>query len=307
MNQRFATAGLAAFLLADVALVALAMRPSGHHARADLPLNLPANVAGTTSPETPTPEAKVPRYNPAPLQRMIVALDAKHAWRATAGTCADGGALVQSTSDGGKTWTKGSSPVRAIVRVQPLQDSSGFIYGATKDCDLSEYVSADGARNWDGPRPVDGAWARHLTDDKVVITPQVGASRPCGDQSVVDLSRISATEAEVLCLDGGVKATNDGGASWTGEGSAPGALALSARNEDGSLATYAVRGSANCKGLEIVRVLKGKAEPEQTGCLATETPADPGTVSLSTTARSGWLSIGDQTWTSRDLKAWAKA
>lgn len=304
MKKRLATAGLAAFLLADVALVALALRspetaPAGPSAATS---STPVS-AGRTAPTTSGSEQSI--YEPAPLTRMVVGLDDRHAWRASAGSCADGGAKVHATRDGGKTWSKGESPTRAIARIQPLEESRGFIYGADEDCSLSEYVTSDAGSTWEEPRSVTGIWSRVPTERNVVATPEDEASRPCGDQAVLDLVRTSATKAQSLCLDGAVKATDDGGATWADAGKVPGGLALTGRGEGGSFSMYAARVSEECAGIEVVRV-RERAEP--VGCVATTAAAAPGEVSVSTVAKAGWLVVGDETWTSSaDLKTWKRA
>ncbi|MDN5797011.1 MAG: hypothetical protein L0H79_14795 [Intrasporangium sp.] len=303
-----ATAGLVAFLLVDVALVALAMRPSGEVAVQ------PSSAGSHTGTVTPTPTvtakhtATKPAYVAAPLTVMIVGLDATRAWRARSGTCSGAGALVQTTTNGGRAWTKGTRPAAAIGRIQPLPEGDGFIYAADKRCVLAERTTSDNGQTWSVRGKLSGAWTRNPKDVTVVVTPQAPGSHPCGDEAVLDLARYSGTQAQALCLDGGVKQTVDGGSRWTDAGNAPGALALASRAEDGVPALYVARVTTACAGVEIARVLARGADPVSVACVKTTAKAAPGEVSVSTLASAGWLAVGAETWLAGpNLTTWTKA
>ncbi|MEP7334109.1 MAG: hypothetical protein ABI692_18710, partial [Terracoccus sp.] len=232
---------------------------------------------------------------------------ASRAWRATAGQCRGGGGAIQTTSNGGATWAKGASPARAIVRVQPLAGRIGFADAAGADCVLKEFTTNDEGRSWQGPQPVDGGWARQLGDSKLVVTPKRLNSRACGEQEVLDLARVSSTQAQVLCLDGGVKRTNDGGASWSQAGQVPDGLSLATRVKSGSTLTYAARVSATCPGIEIVQMMAPGSDPKRVSCVSAPGRAAAGGVSLSTPSGAGWLAVGDETWVAgADLRQWKK-
>ncbi len=317
MNNRVATAGLVAFLAVDVGLVALALR-SGNPTSETLP---PAAVARTEtlttsaplrpSASTPTPAATSPTSStssPAaatgvPVTRLVSALDAATAWRATSGACDAGGATLEVTTDGGRTWTKRRPPARAIARVQPLDESSAFVIGAGAACALKQYTSGDLGETWQAPTTVSGGWARRLDEPTQVLAPRQSAAMPCGDAVVVDLSRTSAAQAQSLCADGSVVGTDDGGTTWSDFGDARGAVALSNVLVGNQLTTYAVRIVGACKGVQLVEVGKGRAA----AAVACVPVADPqrGSVGLSVTQRAGWIVSGDQTWHSQDdLTSW---
>lgn len=322
MRSRTSTAALGVFLVADVALVGLTLRssPAAPAATSRPPAvatpvvsESASAAAPTTSTPTPTvaqapaTASPTPRYRPAPLTVMIVGQDASRAWRAQAGRCPGGGGTVLTTSDGGATWAKRRSPGPALARVQPLNGQEGFALVATADCQLKEFATYDDARTWQGPRVLDGVWARQLTDAKVVVTPLRPASRPCGDQAVLDLARISSTRAAALCFEGGVKRTTDGGISWSNAGQATGALSLATRVETGNTLTYAARVSAACPGIEIVQVTGAKADPKRVSGVSSPQGSEAGTVSLSTPSAAGWLAVGDDTWVAgADLQQWSK-
>ena len=308
MKTRVATAGLAAFLLLDVALVSLAMRPSADVATPPVVTSSAPPTQASTATATPTATVTSSAYTPGPLTVLIVGIDATRAWRARAGSCAAGGALVQTTSNAGASWTKGSRPGPVIARIQPLGGGSGFVYAADAQCVLAEHVTGDNAFTWSGGSQLSGAWTRSPKDTNVVVTPQVAASRPCGDEAVLDLARYSGTQAQVLCRDGGVKQTRDSGSTWTDAGTAQGALALASRDESGVSAIYVARVAKGCAGIEIAQLLSGGADPRRVGCVPTTASAAAGQIALSIPATGGWLAIGAETWVAGpDLASWTKA
>jgi photosystem II stability/assembly factor-like uncharacterized protein len=320
MNKRLATVGLGAFLLADIVLVALALRPPSDNSLAAV--SVASSTSEPTEPTAPTQQATgdasapVPTSatpttaaptGPVPVQRMVVAVDAKRAWRASAGTCARGESLLQVTTDGGRTWADATSPSKALGRIQPLGGGSGFVYAAGADCALQEWTTKDDGKTWAGPKRIVGGWARQIAEPTQLTTPAKDPVQPCGDLSVIDLSRTSAEQAEALCADGKVVVTTDGGASWGDSGSAPGAVALSNRLEGEILSTYAARIVPSCAGVEVVKVIQGQTA-RNVACVETDAPPKAGQVGISAVLTAGWLVVGDEIWTAgADLKSWKKA
>jgi hypothetical protein len=319
-----ATAGLVAFLAVDVALVAMALR-TGRDAPATPPVAATLTATSTTRTSSVPPTSTTPSTpmsiattsapggkatqptSGVPVQRLVSALDATTAWRASVGSCVAGGARLEVTTDGGASWTRLRSPARALVRVQPLSATSGFVIGAATGCELRQQATNDVGRTWQPPTAVSGAWARRLDEPTRVLTPKDPRATPCGAAVVVDLSRTSTTQAQVLCAGGAVVVSNDGGLTWADSGRAPGAVALGNRLAGGgTLSTYAVRVVAGCQGVQVVRVVKGQTA-EAVACVPTGGVA-PGQVGLSLTAAGGWLAAGDATWvSSRDLTSWKRA
>jgi hypothetical protein len=318
MKSRVATAGLVAFLAVDVGLVALALR-AGRPSSEDVPVTSTTRTADltTSTPATSTPRATSTTRptggstgasggKAVPVSRLVSALDAATAWRATTGTCDRGGATLELTTDGGQSWTKVRSPTRAVARVQPLDETRAFTVGSGADCTLKQYASRDSGQTWQAPTAVVGGWARRLDEPTQVLTPKESAATPCGDGVVLDLSRTSASQAQALCADGSVVLTGDGGSTWTDSGDAPGAVALSNLIADNSLKTYAVRMVSACKGVQLVEVAKGRTA-DVIACVAVPN-AQRGDVGLSVTERAGWIVAGNQTWLAQgDLTSWKRA
>ena len=321
MKNRLVTAGLVAFLAIDVALVAVALRAGRDQAGA-LPtvtrtaalttdpatgaVTRPATTAAEPSASTPPRPTSSPAAGGAvPVARLVSALDAGTAWRATTGSCDRGGAVLEVTTDGGETWTRLRAPSRAVARVQPLDEARAFLIGAGSSCALEQYATSDLGRSWPAPTPVSGGWARRLDDPASVVAPQKDRAAPCGDAVVVDLSRTSAAQAGALCGDGSVVVTNDGGVNWSASGDARGGVALSNVLVDTALTTYAVRLVGACAGVELVRMVEGRSA-RVIACVPVTSPV-AGNVGLSVADGAGWIVSGDETWVSRgDLTSWKR-
>ena len=315
MQNKLATIGLVGFLAVDVALVALALRPS-HPVEADAGASTPAVVSTTPASAQTTSDSASPTTSttsgaaalqPAPVMRLVGALDATTAWRGTTGSCDKGGATLQVTTDGGKTWDKAKSPARAVVRVQPLATDRAFAIGAGSNCDLKQYASSDAGSSWQAGTAVSGGWARQLDKATDVLTPKDERAQPCGGSTdVIDLSRTSAEQAQVLCADGAVKVTNDGGSTWSDAGAVEGGLALGNRIVSGRLSTYVARVGGDCPGIELVQAARS-TKPGTVACIGTSVPAQAGEIGLSIVPEGGWLVAGDQVWTGgADLSKWTQ-
>jgi hypothetical protein len=316
MKNRVATIGLVAFLAVDVGLVALALRPGKVPSEppSTTPVSTPTTVTGTsgtptgpaTSTATGSQTSAIADAAAVPVGLLVSAVDGQTAWRVKSGSCEAGGSTVELTTDSGKTWTKLTSPAKAVARVQPLDANRAFLIGAGSSCNLKQYNTSNAGATWQAPADLSNGWSRRLDAATEVLTPKDEHAKPCGAEDVVDLARTSVTQAEVLCAAGDVKVTNDGGSSWSDSGAAPGAVALSNYLAGDVLTTYAVRVASGCSGLQVVKVVKGHSENVVT-CLKEISPAK-GQVGLWVSADAGWIVNGDETWTADGaLKDWRKA
>ncbi len=299
---RLALVGLLVLLVVDAALVALAFRPEAVGAE-------PVTPAPRSTPVTSTPTpSQTPETRPVPLRQVVVALDDSRAWRAVLGTCEKGGAAIEVTGDGGRTWGTRALPAKAkaLGRVQPVSADRAFVIAADAGCKAGEYITEDGARTWDGPRALQGGWSRTPGGASgTVVTPERPDARPCGSGSLVDLARVSGTAARALCGDGSLTTSGDGGATWKTFAQADGALALSVREEKGSARAYVARVADGCEGVELARVT-GKSATS-VACIATPDGLPEGRVSISVVDAAGWLAVGDTVWRSGgDLRTWTR-
>ena len=321
MKRGISTAGLVAFLLVDLVLVYLALRPpavgTAPATQSGVRTSAPLDTVGAPAPgpdgtASPTPSttatgSSVGQRSPRPVRVLLAALDLEVAWRATVGTCGAGGATLAISVDGGATWGDVAAPSATVSRIQPLDRDRGFVVGGVEGCAQDQFTTVDGGRTWAGPTALVGGWARKLDRPNEVTTPQSPAAEPCDGDAVIDLSRTSAEQAEALCSDGGVRVTDDGGVSWRDAGRAPGALALANRLEGGVLATYVARdGVEGCEGVQVASVTQG-ADPAEVACIPS-VRATGGDVAISVAGDAGWLVVDDRTWVSgAGLTVWEEA
>ena len=296
---RLALLGLLALVVVDLLLVALAFRPdpAGASVQVPAPVSTPTATTSTTS--------AAPTAGTTPVREVIAAVDGRRAWRGTLGTCREGGAGLSVTADGGRTWTTRSAPAQALGRVQPVDAYRGFVIGAkVAGCSVGEYATDDDAATWRGPRAVEGGWSRRPGGDPTtVITPRRPDARPCGTTTVVDLARVSATRAVVVCADGRLVRSTDGGGKWTTLATVEGALAVGARDDAGTPAVYVARATDDCAGVEVAKV--SGAAASKVACVKTSLGGADGKVSISVVDEGGWLAVADATWRSdASLETW---
>lgn len=305
LGSRLGIAALAAFLVADVVLVGLALRstqagaePAGAPAGAGGGVSAAAPHTGTPAP-APTESTRAPA-GPAqgPLTVGIVAVDADTAWRFTAGTCADGGSTLSITSDGGATWEPRVVPFEATMRIRVRDDGTAFAIGSDAECSPRFRQAERDAASWGAETAVPEAWYRDPRNPAVVGTAAGTRVRPCGSSAVLDLSIIDDA-AQALCADGRVRAS-DTGAEWTAAGEVPGALTIAAT----AARTLAVRTADGCDGLAVV---DARAPDTVVGCAEVDAAElKPGSLSLSVKDGHAWLLAGDVLLrSSGDLSEWA--
>ncbi len=316
--------GLAAFLAVDVALVVFALDPSRSVATAPgtSAASLPSSPSPGSTPTPPsptttrTPSATSTRPSPppasqqptpAPLLGSLVAASDTVAWRTTTGSCANGGASVAVSTDGGRAWTTRAVPVQVLIRVRPSTAASAFVVGAGRDCKPELRSTTDGGATWGPTSGTTATWFRDPQDPQLVHSPGARSNRPCGPVSVIDLAPVTATSARVLCSDGSIQGSSNSGSTWSAAGSTPGALALDARAESGVVVSYVVRTGESC-GLQVVRVAGTPTQTTVLGCVEPEVPVPSGSVALSVNGPAGWMQVGGTTWRSRDgLLTWSPA
>jgi hypothetical protein len=319
-KRLWATLGLVALALVDIALVFAALRITGRTAAGDqspatsvTQTDSPAPTSeGTPAPATstsPGPSTETATGSPAagvPLTLLVAAVDGSSAWRATVGACSGGGASVQVSADGGKTWRSRTSPYPVVMRIQASDASKAFAVGADGSCGMGVRSTTDGGATWPGTVPLAGTLSRDAKDATKVRAPGGRTVAPCGGVAVVDLARNSATGAQVLCADGKLLSSVDDGATWTDAGSVPGALALDSKPVGSSVTAFVARSLGSCEGVQLSTVVDGNVT--DVGCAGVG-QAEPGKVALSVpTPQTGWLLVGTTTWRSTDgLKTWAKA
>ncbi|HEY5184332.1 MAG TPA: hypothetical protein VIM19_05365 [Actinomycetes bacterium] len=223
--------------------------PSVAAATASSPASLAAAAAGPAEPAAP------------------LSLGAGLAVRAVAGSCASGGGSVAVSTDAGATWRTVTLPVTSVQRVNVVDASHLWVVGAGPGCVSALYRSADAGRSWTGAQSATSTWHREAAAGvREVHTPNGTVALPCpATATLVDLAGISTTDALLLCSDGTLKRSTDGGSRWVTRGSVPGAVALSAVTT--SSVAVAVDGSEACTGVAVERSVDGGATFQQAGCV----------------------------------------
>jgi photosystem II stability/assembly factor-like uncharacterized protein len=253
-------------LVLDAALVLLVFRrmDAGNAApRLVAPVLTPSYAAGvegglpnTASPSpgvsaSPSAAAADQPWSASPLS----AFSADIAVRATpAGTCAQGGAILRLTTDGGRHWVPMNTPVRQILRINWTGSRSGWIVGAAtagnSSCAPILLRTTDAGLNWTRS-PIDNSWHR-LSDlaGRRMHAPAGDVDSPCGiGVPLVDSSSLSLSAAIGLCADGRIYRSADSGQTWAQRSRITSALAVDFGTETtGFLVTP---GGSPCAGLRV--------------------------------------------------------
>lgn len=285
--------GLCALLAADAVLIVWAFRgmptDDPDPAAATRP---PTSTSASASP-SPSPTGSAAALKPAPVERIVAAVDSTIAWVARAGACDEPGA-VWVTDDEGESWSRRDAPAR-VLRVRPSSATSGFVTGGDDGCDLRLWNTGNAGRAWSEPSSAAEAWSRVPDDAKAVHTPADDLARPCGSsRRVLDLAAISTQRAQVLCENGDVHTTADAGRSWQKSFTVKGALAIAAVEGDSGVV---VRTTSSCRGVVAVPVVSG--EPRGDGECVQGT-ARSGSVSVSGSDGGWWLVVGDRVHRAED-------
>ncbi len=312
-----ATLGLVALVIVDIALVFAALRITGRSTAAETPSADGTIATATSGPEpvttsaAPEPSGSATGTSAAtnvpgvPLTVVLNVVDGSLAWRATVGSCS-GGAAVQITTDGGKTWRNRTSPYPVITRVQATDATKGFVVGADSACSMGVRTTIDGGATWPGTGSLADTLARDANDPTKVRAPGGRTVAPCGTVPVVDLARNSERGAQVLCADGGIRSSTDDGATWSETGKVTSGLALDSKLVGSAVTTYVAWSKQGCQGVQVSTVADGKVA--DLGCVTTPDSA-PGKVAIAVSGpQIGWMVVGGSTWRSTDgLKTWSKA
>lgn len=291
-----ATIGLVVFALLDLVLAWFALRTT--HAAANPVTSQTATASGNSASASASGEAAVQGSATAKATAVaksgdgkviVVSLSDQRAWRAVSrsAACTSGAprATVTATTDGGSSWQPVDVP---LVTVSGLSFVNGSIVasGMGTDCKAAAYAftstSAPTATRSTPSWVVDPADAKRLL---VAGTP--ASAQPCGG-AVLDLAADSSTDATVLCDDGSIRRSQDGGASWVRRGTVQGAVAIAT---DTAISNHVyVVSPASC-GLTVTQLgsTPGACPPGADGMAA---PAD-----LTIVNGVGWLVTADKSAT----------
>lgn len=287
------------FLVVDAVLIAFALGTGHSGVSGRSPHPIPTFSVTNPSP-SPDPSASARSSTTAiSPTRLIAALDATTAWRATTGSCPASVASPQLTTDSGATWkttdVTGRTKVTALQRIIVTGKGTASMVGLSQSgCTpqlVKTFVGGDNYATY--PKDLPGTWFVDLAEPTTVHSPSGDFPAPC---PVIALAPKDARSAAVLCTDRTTHATVDAAATWASSAPVPGAVNLAA-SESGYIA--AVVGDGDCEGVRIL-ALTTSLQPGQTGCYPLAgAPAD-GSVALSEAGGTLWLWAADAVARSSD-------
>jgi photosystem II stability/assembly factor-like uncharacterized protein len=252
----------------------------------------PSALADRTSPEaTPTPSGTVVDARLQPTQPILTLVDDRTAYRGTTGTC-EGGATLERTTDGGRTWKSLDVPVAHLLAVEVVTKTSVQLVGSVGggDCVPTLWVSGDRGGTWNGPQDAVVGWYADPEEPATVHTLTGSVPSPCPDPAVAPfrLDAESPTAATLLCAGGTVLRTTDTGRTWAPATEQPGAVALAWGDADTGWLLDS--DSEGCPSLTLLRTVDGGGSWPAGGCVG-KAPFDAASGQLPSLAFVG-LQVG---------------
>ena len=300
MDKRLGVVGLVVLVLADAFLVAWAfgLVPLGGDDAQDS--SGATSTAPSTSPSGSTSSSSPTKEKPTAVP-LVEALDADRALRASYTPCeGEGGEAsteVERTTDGGKTWESSEVPARTVLRLRLTTESEGFSVVADESCKPRVVTTGDGGATWSGLEAAQSTWGLWPEGGGKILVPGGVSVEACNRADVRSLSAIDARRAYVLCSDGAVRETADGGQTWSGVAKVKGAVALAAREDQAAV----LRTTDDCEGVGVRAGTLGEQLEigEETTCV--EGVSSPAAVSV--TGDVGWVTDGKATAVGPQLDA----
>ncbi len=288
------TMGLLALVLliaVDFVLVAFAIQNPTTSTAAGRTDPIPAASASATA--SPSPGSSTARSGAA----LIASLRGGTALVAIPGTCADGGSSITVTTDAAKSWTKVDSPAAVVGSAVVTDTNAAAVVGAGPDCEGPQlFRSTGGLGNWQSSISPTENWYLLPRGRGEIAGP--GGLNPSPCDATAALLPTLTDRADVLCTDGAVQQSDDGGATWTQRGRIAGARAL-AGTPGGRL--FALGSAEGCQGAQLSTSEDGGATWKPTTC-ATEAKL-AGAVGLAADDRDLLAIATDQAYVSTDAGA----
>jgi photosystem II stability/assembly factor-like uncharacterized protein len=305
-GARRSTALVVLLAVATVGFVWLAMQPPTAPSRPD-PVPQGTLIGPTQTGEPTSPDGDASRSPTGALvvqevEPPLTLASAGLAFRAEPGTCL-GGAEIARTTDGGRSWQPVETPTPIVLQLRALSVSElQLVGGRGEACAPGYWSSADRARSWDGPARQAEQWHRLATETRRLNTPTGIVLSPCRDRSagVRELEALSASDAVVLCQDGAVYRTIDGGSQWARALDVPGSVALAWETRE--LGWVLSSTSETCAGYQLNRTIDGGTTWQQGGCVGEADLVSPGVLpSLAfSDSQTGMAVVGEATFVTRD-------
>lgn len=230
-------------------------------------------------------------------QSRLVALDGSLGVRAYVGECSSPGSIEFST-DGGQTWGPSTAfeatTATQVLRILPANGGTTFVVALNEACTPQIYSTADNGNTWNGPLSAVGTWYLNPATPSTLGAPGGARTIAC---EALGLSLVTDREAGVLCADGSLLTTTDGGTTWSNPQPVEGITAL-AYSRQNLLAV--ATGDETCSGLQLMD-LGTNDGIEEISCveIAPET-VTTGEISLAESGNSLILWAGENQYLSMD-------
>ena len=300
VRRRWLVGGLAVFLLFDVGLVFFALtatKPASSAGTVVEPVETTEPTGGepaqTAEPRVVEPVETAATATVTPT-RLLAALDASTAWRASTGACPAASADPELTTDSGATWesfnASSETDASSILAINVIDDTeTSLVTLDVADCApqlVSTFVTGNQWKAY--PERAAAEWYVDPATPATVHSPSGDAVAPC--TGVATLAATDDSSAAVLCADATVFTTQDAGATWSAPTSVPGAAALAVTTDGYEVA---VANPVDCVGVSLFKVsVDGVLDATARACLAAT--VSPGETAVSA-AEDGtlWLWAGD--------------
>ncbi|MEO6472532.1 MAG: hypothetical protein ABIR57_11280 [Aeromicrobium sp.] len=253
MPKRLQIAAILALVIVDVVAVAVAVI----HVN-----STPAGSSLLLPTETPSTETTPPA---APKAANGIAVSAETILLYSSGSChKPRSAKLEISSDRGATFDELTLPVdtngdllATSIADVALTSKGISLVGRDADCHLTRFVTTDSGQNWVAAKSV----ATWLAYGGKVMTPTGSVVDPgCAAASVWASSRLSV---RAVCDDGRIRATENGGQTWSGPGALSGGTAgVFVTVKDG----FASGSSADCAS-RAFHTTDGGAKWAPLGCI----------------------------------------
>ena len=280
-----------ALVIVDVALVALALArtaPETHGTPGPIPTYSHGPSATAKPSASASPQAGAAGTT---AHHLLSAVTSLEAWRASSTSCDAPKAVLEHTTDGGKTWTTVSigDDVRTVTGMRATTDGLSVLVGVGDTCTDAVRTTTDDGATWkDGAV---GAAGAGITSRGIVL----GAATeqpPCADP--VDAFRGSRTT--VVVCDGQVE-WREGTGAWV-DLPLGGVRAIAV---DGDEYTLARVGTPSCAGVQIETMpASGVTDRTTTTPIGCNHVSTDGPVALDRAGGAVWMWAGDGVAVSAD-------
>jgi photosystem II stability/assembly factor-like uncharacterized protein len=287
-NVRRVVAGVSigAFLLVDAVLITAALSNRGAPVSTAAPVTIASSLPPSTGNDRPS--------NLFPATRLLSASDGTVAWRSDVAVCPKTDAVIERSADGGQTWDGFDLGVEGgISGAIDLHAASGptsaSLIGLDKaDCSPTWIETTNGGVEWSAyPDRAASAWFVDPANRALVHTPTGPLAAPC-DQ-VVGLASLDPVFAAVLCSDGALYRTTDGGVSWAAK-QVDGAIAIG--SGDGAYVVATAADDPACIGVGITSVPESAEVPPSRVSSCVVTGNDSVNVAISANDQAIWVWAG---------------